>query len=101
MNVVHIKFMFPITGIFGFEGRSYCLLGEEVGEGETVDSLLRKLGKSHQQFRQIAFSSDPDVGRLSPEISVTLNDCDVSPMQRLEETKVRGGDIVSIFFALG
>ena len=101
MNIVHIKIVFPITGVFGFGGRSYCLLGEEVEDGETIDSLLRKLGKSHQQFRQMVLSSDPDVGRLSPGFSVALNDCEVSPMQRLEETQVHGGDIVTVFPEIG
>lgn len=100
MGIVQIKMMFPITAAFGFIGQSYGVLEKEIEEGETIDSVLRKLGKSHKEFGQAAFCPDPDTGEIAG-IDVALNDEQIPPWERLEDTKLRGGDVVTVSLASG
>ena len=100
MNIVQLKMMFPITAAFGFTGRSYCIVGEEIEEGETIDSVLRKLGKNHKEFGLAAFWPDPDTGQLLG-IDVMLNNRYIPPLDGLEQTEVHGGDVVTISLATG
>jgi hypothetical protein len=100
MNIVQVKMMSPITAAFGFTGRSYCILEEEIEEGETIEGVLRRVGKSNKEFGQAAFWPDPDTGEIAG-IDVALNDEQIPPWERLEEAKLRGGDVVTVSLASG
>ena len=96
MGIVQVKIMSPITAAFGFTDRDYCILGEEAKDGETIDSVLRKLGKSHKEFAKIAFWPDPDSGQLSG-INLMLNDRHITSPDGVEQTKVHGSDVLTVF----
>ena len=96
MDIVQVKIMSPITALFGFTNRDYCILGEEIKDGETMESVLRKLGKSHKEFAKIAFWPDPDTGQLSG-INVMLNDHHIASPDGVKETKIHDGDVMTVF----
>ncbi|MFC1919936.1 MoaD/ThiS family protein, partial [Chloroflexota bacterium] len=66
---------------------------------ETIDSLLRKIGKRHGEFEKIAFNPGTDAGKLEG-CSIPLNDR-LIPASECDKTIVQNGDLVAFSLSFG
>jgi molybdopterin converting factor small subunit len=61
----------------------------EIEEGTTIDDVLTALASSESDFRKVVFN--PDIGKVSGQVLVVLNDSLLSPTG-VSETKLKDGD---------
>ncbi|MFA4836671.1 MAG: hypothetical protein WC749_11455 [Dehalococcoidia bacterium] len=65
MGTVLVKLMKPLPELFGFkEDTPCCVLGQEAGDGDTVESLLRQLSTTHSGFSAITFGFNSQTGDM-------------------------------------
>ncbi len=69
------------------------ILEKEIGEGATMGDLLTGLARSYAGFRKVVF--DPDIGKVSDQINVFLND---SLLQDTDVTGIKLNDGDSVIF---
>ncbi len=94
MGKVQLKIPPWIASMLKTQGSDWLILEQEIAEGATVGDLLVELTSSYAGFRKVVFN--PDVGKVSDQLIVILND---SLMQNsdITEAKLNDGDTVSLF----
>ncbi len=88
-----------MTSLLARKGRSRSsrvVLEQEIGEGETVRTLLEKLVAREEKLKPHLF--DPDSGRFTDQVSVVVNDRYVDLLDGLD-TGLKDGDRITMFQA--
>ena len=89
MAKVTITALERVAKRLGFEGRQRARFSQEIGEGETLDSLVRRLAASHPSFADNTFSPASDA--MVPDYRVHVNGT-VIPLFDWPTTVLKHGD---------
>ncbi len=93
MGKVQLKIP-PWVGIMlNEQGSGWFTLEKEIGEEATIGDLLADLAVSYTDFRKMVFN--PDVGKVSDQVNVILND-NLLQLPEVTETKLNDGDSIII-----
>ena len=74
-------------------GSGWFTLEKEIGKETTIGDLLADLAFSHTDFRKMVFN--PDVGKVSDQVIVILNDS-LLQLPDVTEAKLNDGDSISL-----
>jgi len=83
-----------VTNTCGFQGAGRRILEEEIDEGATIGTLIRKMASEHPAFRKSIFV--PNTEDLSGDISIVLNGRFLDLLDGLE-TPIKDGDTIILF----
>lgn len=75
------------------QGSGWFIFEKEIGEGATIGDLLEDLALNYTNFRKVVFN--PDVGKVSDQVNVVLNDR-LLQLPDVTEVKFNDGDSIII-----
>ncbi|MFC2071952.1 MoaD/ThiS family protein [Chloroflexota bacterium] len=93
MGKVQLKISPSFSNILDAQSSDWLTVEKEVGEGATIRDLLADLVSNYDGFREVAFN--PDVGEVSDEFIVLLND-NLMQDSDITETKLNDGDSIML-----
>lgn len=88
---VRLKFPHSFVSILNTQDSDLLILEKELEEGATIGDLLADLASSYTDFRKAVF--DPDIGKVSDQIMVILNDS-LLQVPDATEAKLNDGDSI-------
>ncbi len=93
MGKIQLRIPPWIASMLGEEGSVWFVLEKEIGDESTVGDLLRDLTASNANFRKAVFN--PDVGKVSEQVLVFLNDSLLED-SKVIEAKLKDGDSIML-----
>jgi molybdopterin converting factor small subunit len=94
MEIGKVQLEFRMAGVPGEARSGSMMMEEEIHEGESLRSLLNRLGGRLPQVSGPLF--DPETQTLSSEVAVVIND-HLHHLSQGLETKLKNGDRILIF----
>lgn len=69
-----VQFRVPpwIASMLDKQGSDWFVFDKDIEEGATIGDLLAEFAATYTDFRQVVF--DPDVGRVSDQVLIFVND---------------------------
>ena len=93
MGKVQLKIPSWVGIILDENSSTWLNVDREIEEGATIYSLLADLAFSYPDFRKTVFN--PDVGKVSDQVNVVLNDS-LLQLSDVTEIKLNDGDSITI-----
>ena len=91
MGKVRVKIPPFLASLLNTRGSDWLVIERGIAEGTTIVDLLTDLASSYNNFRRVVFN--PDVGRVSDQVIVILNDEVLQP-QELAKARLNDGDSI-------
>jgi len=89
MARVHLRVPPWIASMLDKQGSEWLVFDKDINEGATIGDLLTEFASNHADFRQVVF--DPDIGRVSDQVLVFINDS-LLQFPDMTEAKLSDGD---------
>ena len=93
MGKVQLKMPPWIASMLNAGSSDWLVLEKEIGEKTTVGDLLAELTSGYDGFRRVVFN--PDVGKVSDQVLVFLNDSLLLEAD-VTEAKLNDGDSITL-----
>ena len=93
MGKVQLKIPPWVASVLNGQASDWFTLEQEIGDTETVSDLLTELALNDDDFRKTVFN--PDVGKISEQINVFLNDS-LLQFPDVNEKKLSDGDSIML-----
>jgi len=89
MTTVQLRVPPWIASMLDKQGSDWYVFDKDIKEGATIGDLLTEFASTHADFRQVIF--DPDVGRVSDQVLVFVNDS-LLQFPEMTEAELSEGD---------
>jgi molybdopterin converting factor small subunit len=93
MGIVQLNLPYFLVTMLNKNDSYWLTLERDIKEGATIGDVLADVASRYVDFRRAVF--DPDAGKVSDEVLVTLNN-DLLHSLDVTEVKVNNGDSITI-----